>query len=94
MIGKDCFGHRAAVLYSKLCMAPYEIKGHSSECALASWKILIRDLCAKVTAAPQSELQTAITNLQAALREHALRIENKAIKDLLKGMGKPDRRKR
>ena len=54
----------------------------------------IRDLCAKVAAAPQAELQTAITNLRAALREHALRIENKATKDLLKGPGKPDRRKR
>jgi hypothetical protein len=54
----------------------------------------IRYLCASVTDASQAELQNAITNLQAALREHTLRIQNKAIKDLLKGLGKPDRRKR
>jgi hypothetical protein len=54
----------------------------------------IRDLCAKVTVSSPTELPSAITKLQAALREYALRIENKAVKDLLKGLGKPDRRKR
>jgi len=54
----------------------------------------IRELCAEVSNAPKAKLHFAIANLQAALREHTLRIENKAIKDLLKGLGKPDRRKR
>ena len=54
----------------------------------------IRELCSKVTGAPKAELHTAIANLQATLREYTLRIENKAIKDLLYGLGKPDRRKR
>jgi len=54
----------------------------------------IRELCAEVCNAPKAKLPSAIANLQAALREHTLHIENKAIKDLLKGLGKPDRRKR
>jgi hypothetical protein len=73
---------------------PYEITGDSNRVRSRRVEDRIRDLCAKVTAAPQTELQAAITNLQVALREHALRIENKAVKDLLKGLGKPDRRKR
>lgn len=54
----------------------------------------IRELCSNVTAAPKTELHTAIAKLEAALREYTLRIENKAIKDLLYGLGKPDRRER
>ena len=54
----------------------------------------IRELCSKVTSAPKAELHGAIANLQASLREYTLRMENKAVKDLLHGLGKPDRRKR
>lgn len=54
----------------------------------------IRELCTRVASASQSELAGCITELQTALREYALRIENKAIKDILKGLGKPDRRRR
>lgn len=54
----------------------------------------IRELCSKVAGASESERPGFLIELQAALREYALRIENKAIKDILKGLGKPDRRKR
>jgi len=54
----------------------------------------IRQLCTQVAGASQSELAGSITELQAALREYALHIENMAIKDILKGFGKPDRRRR
>jgi hypothetical protein len=49
----------------------------------------IRNLCANVTSVPQVELQTAITNLQAALREHTLRSAGRAISDELERLHKP-----
>ena len=39
----------------------------------------------QVARASQSELAGSITELQAGLREYTLRIENKAIKEILKG---------
>jgi len=54
----------------------------------------VRNLCAKVAKASEGEMPSAVTELQTALREYILQVENKAIKDLLKGMGKPDRRDR
>lgn len=54
----------------------------------------IRELCSKVTAAPKNGDHSSIANLRATLREYTLRIENKAMKDLFYGLGKPDRRKR
>lgn len=42
----------------------------------------IRDLCAKVVAAPDRELEPIILELQAALREHALRLRRMAAENL------------
>lgn len=75
-------------------MAAYEITQHTQSRAVATLEDRIRELCSNVTAAPKTELHTAIAKLEAALREYTLRIENKAIKDLLYGLGKPDRRER
>jgi hypothetical protein len=43
----------------------------------------IRDLCAKVSAASESELAGAIAELKSALREHSLHTENLARRDLI-----------
>ena len=45
----------------------------------------IRQLCARVLAAPESELHPAIADLQRLLREHALYLENATIDYLLQG---------
>ena len=42
----------------------------------------IRDLCAKVVAAPDSELEPIILELQAALRGHALRLRQMVAENL------------
>src|SRR5215469_5333912 len=43
----------------------------------------IRELCARAIMAKDSEIEPVITELQAALREHALMVRNMAAKSLL-----------
>lgn len=42
----------------------------------------IRDLCAKVVAAPESELQPVLTELQLALRDHTTRLRQMVAENL------------
>jgi len=53
----------------------------------------IRQLCAQVVAAPESELKAAIAELQNALREHPLKMKELAVSDILKREAKPDHNK-
>jgi hypothetical protein len=43
----------------------------------------IRDLCAKVIAAPDADLEPAISELQSALREHASLLRQMAFESLI-----------
>ena len=80
--------------YRKESMEPHQAK--MALCGVPSRRLedRIRELCATVETPSQTELYTVIAHLRAALREYTLRIENKAVKDLIKGFGKPDRRSR
>jgi len=79
--------------------------GYREHCTASDWDALyicsvpyhrvedrIRQLCAKVLAASESELHPAIADLQQALREHALYLEN-TINYVLVNTIKPEQRK-
>jgi len=51
----------------------------------------IRDLCAKVIAAPETELEPALSELKSALREHTIRLRQMAAAALIKGKPSNDR---
>ena len=52
----------------------------------------IRELCAKVTQARDDELETHISELNAALQEHAAKLRRMAADSLLRTNAKPERR--
>ena len=48
----------------------------------------IKDLCAKVIASRETELEPAISELKSALREHTIRLRQMVAESLVKG--RPD----